>query len=808
MARIIQPQSVYNRSVEVKMERPSSMYEYNPFEKLLTPQGVSTAVGVVGKVGGTIADAVDLSRRTRAAEARVDMLVKKAKEGAELSALTEQRDRLMKEGSLTPDAARKLQGRISGLERQKAMAEAGTLAEFSMGQQSYGAALAALRGARSYEEQQAAMARMQAAYDRPGSGDLFTRYSGGAQDILTKQFQRVAPPMYQDPMSKAMAKGTGAAKDGRRVGEGETERRQKIQNSPGVQNILTAGRLASSLGALPFNVGEALATNNGLLTKEQALQVVRNSGGEFELGQRVPIGEGTAKQDLYRLRTRLTGKQRQELAGLEGDVMQEALAEARLANTEKALRLLTLSRNANLPSVFETIRLGLQGEAELSNLERLGAFGDKNFSRHYKDYQVIENLLDLSAEQILGAADELALQDPRHSRYGQLDRDRLRVPIETEEEAEARTRGEVAPSSDVTALETEMQKQQAAAQAGGMRVPPDYDQAFGAPRSNMFIDPATGQQTTSDPRQRQGGRSFDEIIQSSIPRSMRRGNMPPANMDNRRVDYQIPGGPRMNMRMADAAELDEAFATPLTPEQDKAATEQIRQRIGIDPDTLESVGGADTEIPKAARKYKYRGKATKAMRKKMSRYDKYTPQSIMTTLTPPPKQEIIRIQEKARKIAEQNNVDPFLFAALIRKESGYHPLSVSSANAIGLTQMTPPAWDQIGGSSEDFDQLFNEDISLEAGAKYLKWVENDLIRRRLLTPNDPRRIQKILAGYNAGTGTLSNLAKKTDKWLATVLSPTRKARGTVGQTHKYVKDIMKDIAKAKGSRVAGGKSGG
>ncbi|NJL71428.1 MAG: transglycosylase SLT domain-containing protein, partial [Candidatus Competibacteraceae bacterium] len=93
----------------------------------------------------------------------------------------------------------------------------------------------------------------------------------------------------------------------------------------------------------------------------------------------------------------------------------------------------------------------------------------------------------------------------------------------------------------------------------------------------------------------------------------------------------------------------------------------------------------------------------------------------------------------ARKIAEEEGVDPELFTRLIQQESTWDPKAVSRAGAQGLGQVMPPTWRDLdkGRGGDPFDPETN----LRYSAKYLA----DQVRKF----GDPR---KALAAYNAGPG--------------------------------------------------------
>ena len=95
--------------------------------------------------------------------------------------------------------------------------------------------------------------------------------------------------------------------------------------------------------------------------------------------------------------------------------------------------------------------------------------------------------------------------------------------------------------------------------------------------------------------------------------------------------------------------------------------------------------------------------------------------------------------------ATQNDVDPLLMAAVIRQESSYRNYVVSSAGAVGLTQVIPRYWQQTCPGD-----LFQENININCGsfilAKYNQSAGN---------------WKKALAYYNVGpTGYKTNRKMK------------------------------------------------
>lgn len=81
------------------------------------------------------------------------------------------------------------------------------------------------------------------------------------------------------------------------------------------------------------------------------------------------------------------------------------------------------------------------------------------------------------------------------------------------------------------------------------------------------------------------------------------------------------------------------------------------------------------------------------------------------------------------------------FRALILQESGWNPLAVSPSGALGLGQLLGGTLSDMG---EDPDEWSQPEVSLRAGAKYLRWLRDRL-----------QNWSQVLAAYNWGIGNLS-----------------------------------------------------
>ena len=96
------------------------------------------------------------------------------------------------------------------------------------------------------------------------------------------------------------------------------------------------------------------------------------------------------------------------------------------------------------------------------------------------------------------------------------------------------------------------------------------------------------------------------------------------------------------------------------------------------------------------------------------------------------------------RFAQQNNVDPFLVAALARQESEFNPKAVSPSSARGLTQIMPTTGRELSRQLRikpySTARLFQPQVSLQLGSFYLKSVADSL----------EGRWEAALAAYNAG----------------------------------------------------------
>lgn len=100
--------------------------------------------------------------------------------------------------------------------------------------------------------------------------------------------------------------------------------------------------------------------------------------------------------------------------------------------------------------------------------------------------------------------------------------------------------------------------------------------------------------------------------------------------------------------------------------------------------------------------------------------------------------------EALRSYSEENGLDPYLVASLIRQESEFNPDAISRANAYGLMQLLPKTGRgearKTGISHYSTDSLLNPTINIELGTRYFRQMIDEF----------GGQVEYALAAYNAG----------------------------------------------------------
>ena len=97
-----------------------------------------------------------------------------------------------------------------------------------------------------------------------------------------------------------------------------------------------------------------------------------------------------------------------------------------------------------------------------------------------------------------------------------------------------------------------------------------------------------------------------------------------------------------------------------------------------------------------------------------------------------------------RRYSDENGLDPYLMASLIRQESEFNPGAVSRANAYGLMQLLPSTGKntakQVGLHNYKTDSLLDPTTNIQLGTKYF----------REMVDHFGGQVEYALAAYNAG----------------------------------------------------------
>ncbi|MCL6638812.1 MAG: lytic transglycosylase domain-containing protein, partial [Firmicutes bacterium] len=107
-------------------------------------------------------------------------------------------------------------------------------------------------------------------------------------------------------------------------------------------------------------------------------------------------------------------------------------------------------------------------------------------------------------------------------------------------------------------------------------------------------------------------------------------------------------------------------------------------------------------------------------------------------------------RELTTRYASANGVDRFLLAAVMKAESGFDKMAVSSRGARGLMQIMPETgyWiaGQTGYRNFDPEQLFDPETSIRMGSWYMAELLHEFSGDPVLA----------LAAYNGGRGNVRN----------------------------------------------------
>ena len=130
----------------------------------------------------------------------------------------------------------------------------------------------------------------------------------------------------------------------------------------------------------------------------------------------------------------------------------------------------------------------------------------------------------------------------------------------------------------------------------------------------------------------------------------------------------------------------------------------------------------------------------------------------------------LHYQSQIADSAARHRISPFLVAAVINAESGWHPARTSSAGAVGLMQLMPEtAKDLASGGLVDATRfpksaLASPTVKIEYGTAYLRYLVNRY-----------HEVDTALAAYNAGLRHADEWKKKGGDIRAAIAFPETKA---------------------------------
>ena len=138
--------------------------------------------------------------------------------------------------------------------------------------------------------------------------------------------------------------------------------------------------------------------------------------------------------------------------------------------------------------------------------------------------------------------------------------------------------------------------------------------------------------------------------------------------------------------------------------------------------------------------------------------------TITTTFRLPPH---LAYEALIQEAAAAHRVDPSLVREVVRAESAFDPMAVSSAGAQGLMQLMPGLSQELG-VTDPFDPSEN----IFAGVRYLKWLLDEHDGNETLA----------LASYNAGPATVAAYAgvppfPETEHYVRTITGRLATERG-------------------------------
>jgi peptidoglycan lytic transglycosylase len=244
--------------------------------------------------------------------------------------------------------------------------------------------------------------------------------------------------------------------------------------------------------------------------------------------------------------------------------------------------------------------------------------------------------------------------------------------------------------------------------------------------------------------------------------------------------------------LAEAAVPENAKLAPADPPEDSVRYQksQLLQNGGMTELAIKELRAAAPEgtawvVLKMARYYQENGlyhRALETLKRAVPSYYSLEidslPRPYWETLFPRP------YWTELKRYSQQNELDPFLVASLIRQESEFNPGAVSRADALGLMQLLPNTGRKVAHELRvrrfSSDQLLTPNFNMQLGTKYF----------RNLVDYFGGRTEYALAAYNAGTD-------RVQGWLAdgSYRSPDEFVESIpFTETREYVQAILRNTA--------------
>ena len=141
----------------------------------------------------------------------------------------------------------------------------------------------------------------------------------------------------------------------------------------------------------------------------------------------------------------------------------------------------------------------------------------------------------------------------------------------------------------------------------------------------------------------------------------------------------------------------------------------------------------------------------------------------------------VKYEEYVEKYSKEFGIEQNLVYAIIKTESSFNPDAVSSANAEGLTQITPETFEwlktKLGEENKDLS-LFDPETSIKYGAFFISYLLDEF-----------GDTDTAIAAYHAGRGRVNGWLEDKE------LSPDGKTLSEIPipETAHYVKKINKAL---------------